>query len=90
MEKAYHKENLRAELLAGGRRLLIRDGYANFSLRKLAKELEVSHAAPYRHFPSREALIRAIVQEDESSFARALAEGVKGVIRLRIAAVQEP
>ena len=76
---AYHHENLRSELIDKGRSLLLRDGYAHFSLRQLAKELGVSHTAPYRHFDSREALIEAIVREDGEGFNRALAAGVEGL-----------
>jgi AcrR family transcriptional regulator len=79
MDAAYHHENLRSELMEKGRSLLLRDGYAHFSLRQLAKELGVSHAAPYRHFGSREALIEAIVREDGERFNRALSAGVEGL-----------
>ena len=79
MNVAYHHENLRSELIDKGRSLLLRDGYANFSLRQLAKELGVSHAAPYRHFDSREALIEAVVKADGDAFNRALAAGVEGL-----------
>jgi AcrR family transcriptional regulator len=79
MDATYHHENLRSELMEKGRNLLLRDGYAHFSLRQLAKELGVSHAAPYRHFGSREALIEAIVREDGERFNRALSSGVEGM-----------
>jgi AcrR family transcriptional regulator len=79
MAKGYHHDNLRAALIEKGRSLLLRDGYAAFSLRRLASELEVSHAAPYRHFASREELIRAIVGEDMAAFNRSLAEGIRGI-----------
>lgn len=79
MASEYHRPNLRAELLAEGRRLLVQEGYAQFSLRRLAAALEVSHNAPYRHFPSREDLIKAIVSEDSARFVAALAKGIEGV-----------
>ena len=80
MDSAYHHEGLRAELIEKGRGLLIREGYANFSLRQLAKEIGVSHAAPYRHFASREEFIAAIVREDQEEFNRALAAGIRGIV----------
>ena len=79
MTSSYHHTNLRASLLAEGRRLLIAEGYAHFSLRKLVSVLDVSHNAPYRHFASREELIAAIVREDADRFYAALAAGVAGV-----------
>jgi len=79
MTPAYHHANLRASLLEEGRRLLLAEGYAHFSLRKLASALGVSHNAPYRHFASREELIAGIVSEDAARFDAALAAGVVGV-----------
>ncbi|HOX33838.1 MAG TPA: TetR/AcrR family transcriptional regulator [Spirochaetales bacterium] len=79
MPTDYHHPNLRASLLAEGRSLLISEGYAHFSLRKLAQGLGVSHNAPYRHFASREELILAIVREDQARFDAALAAGIEGV-----------
>lgn len=79
MASDYHRPALRAELLSAGRRLLLQEGYAGFSLRTLAHSLGVSHNAPYRHFGSREELILAIVREDQARFDAALAEGVRGV-----------
>ncbi|OHD77546.1 MAG: hypothetical protein A3J97_16770, partial [Spirochaetes bacterium RIFOXYC1_FULL_54_7] len=79
MTSFYHHTNLRASLLAEGRRLLLAEGYAHFSLRKLASVLGVSHNAPYRHFASREKFIKAIVEEDAARFDAALAAGVEGV-----------
>lgn len=52
--------------------MLNREGSAHFSMRKLARELRVSHAAAYRHFKSREELLAAIVQEAGAQFAAAL------------------
>ncbi|MFH2115957.1 MAG: TetR/AcrR family transcriptional regulator [Spirochaetota bacterium] len=75
----YHHRELRNSLLESGRRLLLADGYAQFSLRKLAASLGVSHNAPYRHFASREELIVAIVRKDADRFHAALAAGVSGV-----------
>jgi len=79
MPSDYHHRELRNSLLDAGRRLLLVDGYAQFSLRKLAASLGVSHNAPYRHFTSREELILAIVREDADRFYAALAAGVTGV-----------
>lgn len=73
---SYHRENLRQELLDRGLTLLARDGLASFSLRALAKDLGVSHTAPYRHFSTREQLLTEIVRESMSRFEQALMESV--------------
>lgn len=70
---SYHHGDLRRALIQGGLTLLARDGLAAFSLRALAQELGVSHAAPYRHFSSREELLAEIVRESMARFGEALA-----------------
>jgi AcrR family transcriptional regulator len=70
---SYHHGDLRRALVQGGLTLLARDGLAAFSLRALAQELGVSHAAPYRHFSSREELLAQIVRESMARFEEALA-----------------
>jgi AcrR family transcriptional regulator len=68
----YHHADLRRALLDKGLELLTRDGLAAFSLRALAQELGVSHAAPYRHFASREELLAEIVRDSAARFHQAL------------------
>ena len=43
-------------------RLLAEQGVASLSLRAVAKRAGVSHAAPYRHFRDKAALLRALAQ----------------------------
>ncbi|WP_308250491.1 TetR/AcrR family transcriptional regulator [Nonomuraea rhizosphaerae] len=64
---AYHHGNLRETLLAAAERSLRRHGADQLSLRELAREAGVSHAAPRRHFPDRQALLDALA---EAGFAR--------------------
>ncbi|MEU6022097.1 TetR/AcrR family transcriptional regulator [Micromonospora sp. NPDC047134] len=67
----YHHGNLRAALLAAAERSLRQHGVDQLSLRELAREVGVSHAAPRRHFPDRQALLDALA---EAGFARLEAE----------------
>lgn len=53
----YHHGNLRAELLQHCVRLIHERGDMNFSLRDLAQQVGVSHAAVYRHFRDRQELL---------------------------------
>lgn len=56
-EKTYHHRDLRAELLQAARDILADEGLNGLSLRAVARRAGVSHAAPYRHFASHEALL---------------------------------
>ena len=59
-DRPYHHGNLRAALLAEAERTLREDGIDRLSLRDLARQAGVSHAAPRRHFPDRQALLDAL------------------------------
>ena len=72
----YHHENLKAELIKKGLKLLDEEGYENFSLRKVAKACNVSHTAPYRHFNSKDDLVMAIALEAHRKFNQSLEEAV--------------
>ncbi|HEY3077752.1 MAG TPA: TetR/AcrR family transcriptional regulator [Burkholderiales bacterium] len=60
---AYHHGNLRPALLRTAGKLLEDQGAASLALRGLARRAGVSHNAPYRHFPNREALLAALAAE---------------------------
>lgn len=64
----YHHDNLKNSLIEEGLKQLNEDGYANFSLRKVAKACGVSHTAPYRHFKNKDELIIAITVEALEKF----------------------
>lgn len=58
--KSYHHGNLRRALVEAALPLLAKNGVASLSLRETAKAAGVSHAAPYRHFRDKDALLEAI------------------------------
>ena len=70
-ERPYHHGNLRTALLAQAERTVRERGARDLSLRELAREVGVSHGAPRRHFPDRQALLEALA---EAGFARLGAE----------------
>lgn len=70
-ERPYHHGNLRTALLAQAERTVRERGVQDLSLRELAREIGVSHGAPRRHFPDRQALLDALA---EAGFARLGAE----------------
>jgi AcrR family transcriptional regulator len=61
--KPYHHGDLAASLLKAARAILEEEGLAALSLRSVARRAGVSHAAPYRHYPSREALLADVALE---------------------------
>ncbi|MFJ5235011.1 TetR/AcrR family transcriptional regulator [Kitasatospora sp. NPDC088391] len=56
----YHHGDLRAALLAQAEKALQEHGADALSLRELARDLDVSHAAPSRHFRDKRALLDAL------------------------------
>jgi AcrR family transcriptional regulator len=60
---SYHHGDLRAALIEAAAAEIERNGYENLSLRELAASLDVSRAAPYRHFADRRALLAALAAE---------------------------
>ena len=70
-ERPYHHGNLRTALLVAAERTVRERGVQELSLRELAREVGVSHGAPRRHFPDRQALLDALA---DAGFARLGAE----------------
>ena len=61
--KKYHHGDLKNALIQAGVEVLAAEGVHGLSLRKVAKQAGVSHAAPYAHFADKQALIAAISTE---------------------------
>lgn len=70
--RPYHHGNLRSELLERAERTLEERGAAELSLRELAREVGVSHAAPRRHFRDKNALLDALAQNGFERLGRDL------------------
>jgi AcrR family transcriptional regulator len=70
-ERPYHHGNLHTALLEQAERTVRERGVQALSLRELAREAGVSHGAPRRHFPDRQALLDALA---EAGFERLGAE----------------
>jgi AcrR family transcriptional regulator len=75
--KPYHHGDLRSALIQAGLELLSEGGAATLDLRKVARKAGVSHAAPYRHFADKQALVAAI---NEAGF-RQLAGRMEALLR---------
>ncbi|MFN9879564.1 MAG: TetR/AcrR family transcriptional regulator [Planctomycetota bacterium] len=59
-EAKYHHGDLEQAIIETGRRMLERSGVAEVSLRGIAKQIGVSHQAPYQHFASKADVLLAI------------------------------
>jgi AcrR family transcriptional regulator len=73
----YHHGNLRATLIACGKKRLETEGVEVLSLRSIAADAGVSPAAPTHHFGNKEGLLAAIA-----------ADGFRDLIALRMARLQ--
>ena len=74
--RSYHHGNLRAALLESAERTLRRQGAGELSLRELAREVGVSHAAPRRHFADKQALLDALAADGFERLGREMEEAM--------------
>lgn len=74
----YHHGDLRRGLIDAALELVQQEGVGTLSLREVARRAGVSHAAPYRHFPSKEALLAAVAEEGFLDFGKALEAAAAG------------
>ena len=61
--RPYHHGELAPKLRESARAILEEEGLEALSLRSVARRAGVSHAAPYRHYANREALLAAVAVE---------------------------
>ena len=73
-KRSYHHGDLPAALLRSAGKSLEKEGLEALTLRTLARRTGVSHAAPYRHFPHREALLAALAAEGFAMLGKAQRE----------------
>src|SRR6266481_7080699 len=58
-----HRQEARSEILSAAREIFVRNGFASFSMRTLARSVGYSPAAIYLHFTSKEELFDVLVEE---------------------------
>lgn len=76
--RAYHHGDLRNSLRDAARAILEEEGLAALSLRAVARRAGVSHAAPYRHYSSHEALLVELAVEGFEELRREIAAMASG------------
>ncbi|MDN5925480.1 MAG: TetR/AcrR family transcriptional regulator [Hyphomicrobiales bacterium] len=79
-ERSYHHGQLRSALISQSLRILEAGDVERLSLREVARAAGVSATAVYRHFPNKEALLRAVSSEgfyrlDEAQSSASLKAG---------------
>lgn len=72
----YHHGNLKETLIETGIDYVSKNGYNTLSLRKLAAMCDVSHAAVYKHFSSKEDLFYAMKEHAKGVFSKQLQAAV--------------
>jgi AcrR family transcriptional regulator len=77
----YHHGNLRHALAEAAMGLVRSGGPEAVSVREVARELEVSPAAIYRHFPDRDALVAEIGRRSRAQLATRMVAAVRQVRR---------
>jgi AcrR family transcriptional regulator len=75
-DKPYHHGHLRAALLERAEEMLAATGVGGLSLRELAREAGVSHGAPRRHFPDKQALLDALAENGFERLGREIDEAM--------------
>jgi AcrR family transcriptional regulator len=72
MKRDYHHGHLHRALLDAGRKLVAERGVDGFTLREVARQAGVSHAAPYHHFRDKAALIESLAVESFAALEKTL------------------
>ena len=75
----YHHGRLREALIDAGVRLAREGGPEAVVLREVNRAAGVSHSAAYRHFPDRDALLRAVCERCMSALARLMEQRLAGL-----------
>ncbi len=71
----YHHGDLRRALLDAALEVLSREGASALTLREVARRAGVTHAAPYRHFADKQALLAAVAEEGFRMLTAAMLQG---------------
>ncbi len=71
---AYHHGDLPRALKSAALDLISEHGVTGFTLREAARRAGVTHAAPYRHFSDKSALLAALAEDGFSELRRRLEE----------------
>lgn len=77
MQQPWTDTGLRAATLDTTRALLLRDGYENLSMRKIARQVGCSVSSIYEHFASKDQLVHALIDEGFQRWYDAVVEAAQ-------------
>ncbi|MEN8443785.1 MAG: TetR/AcrR family transcriptional regulator [Cyanobacteria bacterium J06555_13] len=86
----YHHGHLREALLQAAQDQIAAEGYQSLNLSKLARQLNVSQPAVYRHFASKQALVFSLVAEGFMLLSQRLETAAESVSMAALPANREP
>jgi len=72
MAKSINDLNLKEACIVAAREVIAEQGVEGWSMRDVARKLNISHQAPYRHFPNRDHLLAEIMRRCFVDFAEYL------------------
>ncbi|HEX6981776.1 MAG TPA: TetR/AcrR family transcriptional regulator [Balneolaceae bacterium] len=76
MEQTQEK-GLKQKIITAARQVLLSDGYRNFSLRKVARKIEVSATSIYLHFENKDDLVHTLIDEAIQRLNKQLKQSVQ-------------
>lgn len=77
MAKTINDLELKEACIQAAREVIAERGVEGLSMRDVARRLDISHQAPYRHFPSRDHLLAEIMRRCFEDFANFLDQSAK-------------
>jgi len=77
MARTINDLELKEACIRAAREVIAERGVEGLSMRDVARRLEISHQAPYRHFPSRDHLLAEIMRRCFEDFANFLDQSAK-------------
>lgn len=87
-KRSYHHGDLRNALIEATLKLISTTGVRELSLREVSRAAGVSHAASYRHFPSKESLLAALAEQGFDLLTEAMRSSVRFGSKTPIAKLQ--
>jgi AcrR family transcriptional regulator len=70
------QQNLKQRIVDAARQVLLSDGYRNFSLRKIAREIDVSATSIYLYFENKDDLVHTLMEEAIERLNNQLAKSI--------------
>lgn len=73
------EQDLKQRILDAARHVLLSEGYRNFSLRKIARKIDVSATSIYLHFESKDDLVHNIIEDAIERLNNQLESSIAGI-----------